>query len=165
MPVKIVIVNVEQVLGEESITPETWQQWFQIWLDSFTTQLPPGEAYELSLRLTDDEEIKQFNSQYRHLDQPTDVLAFAALENVIPGMPKDESEPVYLGDLVISLDTAIAQASAKGHSLVQELAWLATHGFLHLLGWDHPDDSSLELMLTQQEQLLNLVGLETEYLK
>jgi probable rRNA maturation factor len=67
--------------------------------------------------------------------------------------------PLYLGDVVISVDTAHRQAQQQGHSLKTELAWLATHGLLHLLGWDHPDEESLMEMLNQQETLLQIVNL------
>jgi probable rRNA maturation factor len=59
-----------------------------------------------------------------------------------------------LGDIVISLDTAARQAPEHGHSLEQELLFLASHGLLHLVGWDHPDDASLAAMLARQERLL-----------
>ncbi len=63
-----------------------------------------------------------------------------------------------LGDIVISLDTAARQAPEHGHSLEQELLFLASHGLLHLVGWDHPDDASLAAMLARQERLLTLSG-------
>jgi probable rRNA maturation factor len=63
-----------------------------------------------------------------------------------------------LGDIVISLDTAARQAPEHGHSLEQELLFLASHGLLHLVGWDHPDDASLAAMLARQEQLLAAPG-------
>lgn len=141
------------------IPPETWEKWFSTWLDSLSTEIPPAESYELSLRLTDDREIQNLNAQYRHKNQPTDILAFAALEVESP-QPELE-EPLYLGDLIISIDTASRQASEQGHSLTTELAWLAAHGFLHLLGWDHPDEDSLHKMLAQQGTLLKLIGLDS----
>ncbi len=129
--------------------------WFETWLAQPNLELPPANSYELSLRLTDDAEIQLLNSQYRQKDQPTDVLAFAALENDMPLVP---GLPVYLGDIIISVDTANRQAFSYQHSLQQELAWLASHGFLHLLGWDHPDEVSLENMLQRQEQLLGTIN-------
>lgn len=69
-------------------------------------------------------------------------------------------EPTYLGDIIISQTTAIRQAEERGHSLTYELAWLAAHGLLHLLGWDHPDDASLEAMLEQQDVMLKLIALQ-----
>lgn len=143
-----------------AIASLTWEEWFELWLESLQPQLPPAKAYELSLRLTDDEEIKSLNHQYRHQDKPTDVLAFAALEVDFPHFEQMRSHlPLYLGDIVISVDTATRQAATHGHTLQTELAWLAAHGLLHLLGWDHPDDDSLMQMLERQAVLLRLIGL------
>ena len=79
------------------------------------------------------------------------MLSFAALDD----LPEDLAQPsLELGDIIISVDTAERQAREHGHSLLHELRWLLSHGLLHLLGWDHPDEVSLERMLHQQEQLL-----------
>jgi len=152
-----------KTLAEETHSPideNTWSSWFSRWLDSLNSDLPPAESYELTLRLSDDAEIQNLNRQYRYKDQPTDVLAFAALEVEPPqGLAEYPDEPLYLGDIIISVDTAAQQAQQQGHSLTLELAWLAAHGFLHLLGWDHPDDETLKEMLSKQETLLQSVGL------
>jgi probable rRNA maturation factor len=144
--------------------PETaWSDWFQQWLEVMQPELSPIQAYELSLRLTGDREIQTLNAQYRHHNQPTDVLAFAALEDSAPQIDEvHHSQPLYLGDIIISVETAQRQAHLQNHSLNLELSWLATHGLLHLLGWDHPDQESLNQMLTQQQFLLNTVGLLSE---
>ncbi|AFZ33832.1 metalloprotease ybeY [Stanieria cyanosphaera PCC 7437] len=134
-----------------------WEQWIQTWLKQLESTLPADHSYEVSIRFCSDREIQALNQQYRQKDQPTDVLAFAALE---VDLPKTElNEPLYLGDLVISVDTALKQARSQNHSLTIELAWLASHGLLHLLGWDHPDDQRLEQMLSQQAKLLKSVGI------
>jgi probable rRNA maturation factor len=140
----------------------TWQQWIQIWLKELHSIIAISEAYELSLRLTSDDEIQTLNNQYRHKNQPTDVLAFASLEVKVPQSSEKISanEPLYLGDIIISVDTAKKQARQNNHPLTVELAWLVAHGLLHLLGWDHPDEESLRQMLAQQETLLKLVGLQ-----
>lgn len=149
----------------QPIASETWEAWFCRWLEALsadpvadTVPLDAEQPYELSLRLTDDAEIQTLNAQYRQIDKPTDVLAFAALETDYPEFEDMRSLPVYLGDIVISVDTAERQADQQQHSLSQELAWLAAHGLLHLLGWDHPDEESLMRMLSQQEALLQTVG-------
>lgn len=145
-------------LPEES----QWQEWFQCWLEVLNPDLSPIHAYELSLRLTDDREIQLLNAQYRQQDKPTDVLAFAMLEDAQPQFDEAQlSLPLYLGDIVISLDTAHKQAQLQGHPLQMELVWLASHGLLHLLGWDHPNDESLAEMLNKQQFLLHTVGLST----
>lgn len=143
-----------------AIAEQIWQTWFEHWMKVLQPHLPPGEKFELSLRLTDDVEIQALNAQYRHQDKPTDVLAFAALEVDFPQLEEWRSLlPLYLGDIAISVDTARRQAQQQGHSLSTELAWLAAHGLLHLLGWDHPDDESLQQMLEQQAMMLQTVGM------
>lgn len=154
--------NLTEGFASSQISLESWQNWVERWLDILHDDLPPAPAYELSLRLTDDDEIQALNARYRFQDKPTDVLAFAALE-VEAFAPLPPEMPVYLGDIVISVDTATRQASERGHSLEVELAWLASHGLLHLLGWDHPDEESLNQMLDQQANLLEIIGLMSQY--
>lgn len=162
-------LNLQEVSGDETqssvevspISLTEWQTWLDIWLVSLDENLPKADSYELTLRLTDDSEIQALNSQYRQQNKPTDVLAFAALEVEMPTFVPEEPEPLYLGDILISLETAARQAQQNNHSLTIELAWLASHGLLHLLGWDHPDDARLEEMLAQQANLLKQVGFFT----
>ncbi|MHC5598479.1 MAG: rRNA maturation RNase YbeY [Nostoc sp.] len=142
------------------ITPETWENWFNQWLEILHPQIPPAPSYEIGLRLTDDSQIQELNAQYRQQNKPTDVLAFAALEVDFPQTEEMlASVPLYLGDIIVSVDTAQRQAQQQEHSLPTELAWLAAHGLLHLLGWDHPDEENLERMLEQQVKLLNTIGI------
>jgi len=143
-----------------------WPAWLETWLaklppDQLPTILTTASEWELTVRLTGDAEIAALNSQYRQKPEPTDVLAFAALEADLPAAwPTAEAAmSIYLGDIVISVETAEQQALEQGHSLMIELAWLASHGLLHLLGWDHPDAASLSQMLDQQRSLLQAVGL------
>jgi probable rRNA maturation factor len=164
-------VSVQDCVSEDfsSISPETWEIWLRHWLEVLQPKdaddglpLHPQEEYELSLRLTDDADIQTLNGQYRQKNQPTDVLAFAALEVDAPVCDELHQEPLYLGDVVISVETADRQARDRGHTLEVELAWLAAHGLLHLLGWDHPDEESLTRMLDQQQKLLDTVGLKAQ---
>jgi probable rRNA maturation factor len=145
---------------EPPVGAQTWQQWLRQWLETLGPNLSPIQAYELSVRFTTDVEIQHLNAQYRHIDQPTDVLAFAALEVNMPQIEEiDQFQPLYLGDIVISVETAQRQADQQEHTLNIELAWLVSHGLLHLLGWDHPDEDQLNQMLSQQEALLKIIGL------
>lgn len=153
-----------EIATHHPIALEQWQEWFVIWEQYLLSEqaIADGE-YELSLAITDDLTIQQLNLQYRQQDQPTDVLSFAALESEVPEIPIDDSgyvEPTYLGDIIISQTTAVRQAEERGHSLIYELAWLAAHGWLHLLGWDHPDDASLDIMLKQQDLMLQLINVK-----
>lgn len=139
-----------------------WSAYFQTWIVQPNLGLPPATDYEITLRLTDDAEIQSLNAQYRQIDRPTDVLAFAALEDEMILPPEMDGLPLYLGDIIISIETAQKQAGVQGHSLLIELLWLASHGFLHLLGWDHPDDQSLAEMLAFQDILLGTINVLIE---
>jgi probable rRNA maturation factor len=150
---------VQDLYQPSVIDEQTWIDWFQDWLQTPALGLPPGDTYELSLRLTSDGEIQALNAQFRHQDRSTDVLSFAALEVDFPQGADDAADAaIYLGDIIISVDTAARQAPEHGYSLRKELAWLASHGLLHLLGWDHPDEASLLLMLDRQASLLRSSG-------
>ncbi|MFS8740797.1 rRNA maturation RNase YbeY [Synechococcus sp. O70.2] len=140
------------------IEEATWRRWFEVWLG----KLGVTDPCELSLCLTSDERIRQLNREFRHIDAPTDVLAFAAEEMAAPVEVQKLTGVRLLGDIVISVPTACAQAKAQGHSLSHELAWLASHGLLHLLGWDHPDELSLQRMLQQQQNLLAAIQEDLE---
>ena len=110
-----------------------------------------AEELSLGLQFCDDADIAELNHAWRQRHGPTDVLSFAALDD----LPEDLAQPsLELGDIIISVETAERQARNHDHSLLHELRWLLSHGLLHLLGWDHPDEVSLERMLHQQEQLL-----------
>jgi probable rRNA maturation factor len=154
------------VVNEDTDAPiavETWKDWFERWLEILELNIPTAPNYEMGLRLTDDAEIQDLNAQYRHQNKPTDVLAFAALEVDCPQPDVMlASVPLYLGDIVISVDTAKRQAQQQGHPLPTELAWLAAHGLLHLLGWDHPDEESLCRMLQEQVTLLKAVSINID---
>ncbi len=148
------------VQQSELPTISTWQSWFDIWLRVINPTVSPIGCYEVSLVLTDDATIQQLNATYRHQDKVTDVLAFAAQETEIPGAQVIyRMSPLPLGDVIISVETAQRQRHDDNYSLLQELAWLAAHGLLHLLGWEHPNDESLKIMLEKQRCLLKQIEL------
>ena len=140
----------------ESVNTIPLTDWLRVWIKSLGLSTNLAQGCEIGLRLIGDRQIQILNRQYRLMDKPTDVLAFAATEANL-AIPEDLDEPLYLGDITISLDTAWQQAKEQQHSLATEIAWLTSHGLLHLLGWDHPDDLSLQRMLNQQEKLIQLL--------
>jgi probable rRNA maturation factor len=134
-----------------------WCVHLSAWLAQLLPELPPplrAAGYSLGLELMGDATIAELNQAWRRHSGPTDVLAFAAQEEAPPAPPGVEPDWLELGDIVISLDTARRQAEAAGHGLAEELLFLASHGLLHLLGWDHPDEGSLKAMLARQTALL-----------
>ena len=163
-PTAVIQANEDAAVQELLQDPEAWLPDLRGWLEVMRHQPPPAcpecvrtaELFSLGLQLTDDATIAELNGQWRQKPQPTDVLSFAALEDAPPLM----GDPcVELGDIIVSVPTARRQAEEHGHDLRWELRWLVSHGFLHLLGWDHPDDDQLEAMVRCQEQLLNHSGM------
>ena len=138
-----------------------WQGYFEQWINALNPQQSKIQSYEVSLLLTTDTEIQALNATYRQQDRSTDVLAFAALEWEGPTSPEMADLPTNLGDIAISVETAALQAAENGHDLSLELIWLASHGLLHLLGWDHPDATHLNQMLMEQACLMTLIGFKS----
>lgn len=103
---------------------------------------------EVTLQVTDDQTIREFNLQYREMDEVTDVLSF---ENAFTD---PESGQTYLGDILISFETAKRQADLRGLNLMAELEMLLVHGILHLAGMDHASKSEWEEMSTLQDAIL-----------
>lgn len=142
------------------------------------------EKGDVSLTFVDDEQIHKLNKQYRGIDRPTDVLSFAMHEEgegemriiynqddfEIEDLEEDEESEFdslddqgglqdQLGDIIISVPTAISQAQEYGHSLERELCFLFVHGFLHLIGYDHENDEDEKEMFTKQEMILQKAGI------
>ena len=106
---------------------------------------------EFNIIIVDNDYIHELNKNYRNIDRPTDVITFA-LEDYEDGI---KVEHRMLGDIYISIDKAISQAEEYGHDLRREICFLAVHGFLHLLGYDHMEKEEEEIMFSLQEEILN----------
>lgn len=107
---------------------------------------------EVSILLTDNEQIAQLNKDYRDIAGPTDVLSFSQHEGE-DGFEAAGDENL-LGDVVISVEMAQKQADERGGTLEDELDLLLAHGLLHLLGYDHAEPAEAERMFALQKQLL-----------
>lgn len=109
------------------------------------------EKCEFNIIIVDNKKIHEINKEYRGVDRETDVISFAM---------EDEMDVKYdnfrlLGDIYISIDKAKSQAIEYGHSLLREICFLATHGILHLLGYDHMEPDDEKEMFTLQNELLD----------
>lgn len=124
----------EEVLREEGFSPEFI------------------EAAEVSMVLVDDARMAELNKKYRGIDGTTDVLSFPMLE----GEEDPEADELFseflLGDIVISVPRAREQAREGGHSLEKEMAFLAVHSMLHLLGYDHERSGEEEALMREKEE-------------
>ena len=118
--------------------------------------------------VTDDAGIRQTNLETRGVDRPTDVLSFPMFE-LSPGeKPRAEwadpdTNKVFLGDMMLSLERAVAQAAEYGHSPEREVCYLAVHSVLHLLGYDHLDEGPMKVQMREHEEaVLSEMGIIRE---
>ncbi len=114
---------------------------------------------EIGVLITDDAHIQALNRDYRNVDAPTDVLSFGD-DGPERGFVSPTEGPRYLGDIAISYERILIQAADYGHSPARELAYLAAHGTLHLLGYDHErghDDAAA--MRAREEKAMESLGL------
>nr|WP_300168353.1 rRNA maturation RNase YbeY [uncultured Flavonifractor sp.] len=125
-------------------------------------------ACEVDVLFTDDQGIHQINLEQREVDRPTDVLSFPMFD-LQPGEHpgKEDADPgtglVPLGDMVISLERAQAQGEEYGHGTRREVAYLAVHSVLHLLGYDHMDDGPMKAQMREREEaILGELGITRE---
>jgi probable rRNA maturation factor len=107
---------------------------------------------EATIVISDDAQLQALNRQFLEIDAPTDVLSFPA------GETDPDSEALYLGDVIVSLPRAQAQAQAGGYALQDELQLLVVHGLLHLLGHDHAEEEEKARMWSAQTEILESLG-------
>ena len=134
------------------------RRWLREVIDATLTAQKINRPVELSLLITNDEEVHKLNREYRGIDATTDVISFALSEN------KDDTEFVTppdkisrLGEVIISYPQAVSQARDNKQTIKAELAWLVVHGLLHLLGYDHQDDKSEAAMRKREDVILRKI--------
>ena len=110
---------------------------------------------EFNVIMVNNDYIHELNKTYRGIDRETDVITFA-LEDDKTFNPEER----VLGDIYISVDKAYSQAKEYGHSNIREFSFLAIHGLLHLLGYDHMEKKEEEIMFSLQERILNEAGIK-----
>ncbi len=120
----------------------------------------------VSINFVSDEEIQKLNREFRNIDKVTDVLSFPNLNKSSNEKLKKfskfadfDTNLLFLGDIVISKNVAKKQAREYGHSLKREVCFLALHGFLHLLGFDHIKEEEEKVMIKLQNKILNEANL------
>lgn len=127
---------------------------------------------EIDILITDSEEIKEYNEEYRDINKETDVLSFPNLEWETPGdfeaaeadeffdvSVNPETELLILGEICLNKDRIISQADEYGHSVLREYAFLIAHSMYHLLGFDHMEEEDAKEMESRQKKCLEELGI------
>ena len=113
----------------------------------------------IDVTLTNPENIKRLNNQFRNIDKETDVLSFPMFEKDELTKIKNINHRESLGDIVISIARVEEQAQEYGHSFERELAYMLVHGFYHLMGEDHIEESDKKVMRMKEEKVLNKLNI------
>ena len=128
-------------------------------LKEFLLQVAKDEKLDniiYNVIIVDNEQIHEINREYRGIDRPTDVISFALEDD----KSFNRTDIRVLGDIYISIDKVRSQSVEYGHSFKRELYFLAVHGFLHLLGYDHMEKDDEDKMFKKQEEVLSRYGIE-----
>ncbi|MBB5686229.1 rRNA maturation RNase YbeY [Sphingobium boeckii] len=119
---------------------------------------------EVAIRLTDDEEVRSLNAQYRGKDAPTNVLSFPMVQpDLLDSLANTDDGEALLGDIVLAHRVCVREAEEKGISVTDHATHLIVHGTFHLLGYDHQGEAEAEAMEALETQALASIGLADPY--
>lgn len=157
---EIIYKNIEKSEKYESTIKQVVDECFK------TENLDKTNLY-MSITLTEPDDIEKINMQYRNIDRPTDVLSFPMFEKEeLEEFIKKNSQNTdinvqgdILGDVVISIPKVYEQAEEYGHSFERELAYMVVHGFYHLMGYDHMEETEKKEMRKKEDEVLNKLGI------
>lgn len=113
----------------------------------------------ISVTLTNPENIRKLNKEYRNIDKETDVLSFPMFEKTEIEYAKKITHEEALGDIVVSIERVYEQAEEYGHSFERELAYMIVHGFYHLMGEDHVEEDEKKIMREKEENVLSKLNI------
>lgn len=154
-------MKVEMSFNNDSNVSVYDEKYFEHLAGVIFDHLELDDYFIFEVNLVDRTRIHEINREYRHIDRPTDVISFAFEDRVegekpiirVSGMPRD------LGEIFICVDKAKEQAAEYDHSLDREMAFLFTHGLLHLLGYDHQNASEEKTMFDIQDRIMEILHL------
>jgi probable rRNA maturation factor len=151
-----VLVDVQRACEDDTIPDaETVDAWVTRAVDAASV---PNDV-EVSVRIVDEDEIRNLNRDYRDKDKATNVLSFPA--GPLAGLPDDA--PALLGDIVICAGVVVTEAAVQGKTVAAHWAHMLVHGTLHLLGFDHEDDAEAAAMEALETRVLTAHGLPDPY--
>lgn len=122
---------------------------------------PQADQYEISVVMHSDEGIQKLNRDYRAKNKPTNVLSFPQFDGEMPVLP--ENSCLALGDIILAYETIEREAKEQDKNFMDHLAHLTVHGTLHLMGYDHENDSEAEIMESLEVKILSLMDIENPY--
>ncbi len=153
------------VLIDEGLEEYLEESWLQSVAEQVLFAKEAGAGVEMGLVIATQERVRQLNQSYRGKDEPTDVLAFSAVEEIGADFPPFIQPPdgvLHLGEVIISYPQAVVQAEEHRHSVKREIAILIIHGVLHLLGYEHDKPELERQMRVREAEILSCIEGELE---
>lgn len=123
--------------------------------------LKSGKDFSINLCLSSDEQVRQLNKEFRHMDKPTNVLSFAAIDD--EDFSIEATDEISLGDVIVAYETMVREAEEQGVSLHDHFCHLWTHGILHVLGYDHIKQEDAAVMEAWEIKILQKLGIDDPY--
>ena len=152
---EIEYLEIDENKDYENVIEKVLIKWFEV------EKINNSKLY-IGITLTNPENIRKFNNEYRNIDKETDVLSFPMFEkNEIDNIKNTEFEDT-LGDIIISIERVYEQAEEYGHSFERELSYMVVHGFYHLMGEDHIEENDKVKMRAKEEFVLNSLNITRE---
>lgn len=159
-----ILIDIDDDRWLKWYSPDQWHEALQKNVQLVIDMLRILPKVEVSILLTNDEEIHALNAQYRHIDKPTNVLSFPNLTDIeLRSLPKNSPHPIMLGDLVLSFDTLLVESSMEKKPFLDHFNHLVVHGMLHLLGYDHENDEDAEVMQEKEVMILKNLNVNNPY--
>ncbi len=155
--IEIYYEDIEKINEEELI---------KVVVDTILREESVVKKIDVYITLTNNDNIQKINAEHRNIDRSTDVLSFPMFEREeitnlkIEDEDNEEHEEMMLGDIIVSVEKVREQAEEYGHSFKRELAYLITHGMLHLLGYDHMIDEEKVVMRKREEEILEILDIK-----
>ncbi len=127
--------------------------------ECFKVEVLENSKLYISITLTNPENIRKLNNEYRNIDKETDVLSFPMFEKEEIDSIRNFEYEEALGDIIISIERVKEQAEEYGHSFERELAYMVVHGFYHLMGEDHIEEDDKKIMREKEEKVLSKLNI------
>jgi probable rRNA maturation factor len=164
------MIEVELDRGRGWLESQDWQSLAEAAVIAALVRTPHGDLIEsqvrveVSIKLTDDDEVRTLNANYRGKDKPTNVLSFPMVQpDLLDGLDIGDDGEVLLGDIVLADGVCHAEAEERNVPLTTHATHLIVHGTLHLLGYDHIDDAEAEAMEAIEREALASLGITDPY--
>ena len=159
-----VLIDIDDDRWLEWYTPDQWHVLLHKIIQRVIENIKIQTKVEVSILLTNNDEIHALNLEYRGKDKPTNVLSFSSLsEEELRFLPKSHPYPIMLGDLVFAFETLLEEAKIEKKPFLDHFNHLVVHGMLHLLGHDHESDDDEECMKEKEIMILRSLNVNNPY--